>query len=70
MFEAGKSLPRSDTILALCDYFDVSADYLLGLSDLRHSDALVVAEKLEAIYGKLYDIRQAAADAMTAAREA
>ena len=27
MFEAGKSQPRADTILELCRYFGVSADY-------------------------------------------
>ncbi len=32
-YEYGTRKPTSDTIIKLCEYFDVSADYLLGLSD-------------------------------------
>ena len=31
--EAGDSTPTVDTIIKLCNYFNISADYLLGLSD-------------------------------------
>ena len=34
-FETGKFLPSFETLLALCQYLNVSADYLLGLSDVR-----------------------------------
>lgn len=32
-WEAGKTKPQLDTIIALCDFFNVSADYLLGRTD-------------------------------------
>lgn len=32
-YKAGKSVPSIDTLFLLCRYLDVSADYLLGLSD-------------------------------------
>lgn len=34
-FENGGALPALDTLVALADYFDVSVDYLLGVSDER-----------------------------------
>ena len=32
-YEYGKTKPNYEYIIKLCTYFDVSADYLLGLSD-------------------------------------
>ena len=32
-WELSKSQPTVDAIIALCRFFDVSADYLLGLTD-------------------------------------
>ena len=32
-YKQGKSYPALETLYALCKYLDVSADYLLGLSD-------------------------------------
>lgn len=32
-WERGATLPDSDMIVALCKLFEVSADYLLGLTD-------------------------------------
>jgi len=31
--EAGSTVPTVDTLIKLCNYFNVSSDYLLGLSD-------------------------------------
>ena len=31
----GKSMPNSENLIKLCKYFDVSADWLLGLSNFR-----------------------------------
>ena len=32
-YKTGKSVPSLETLCLLCEYLDVSADYLLGLSD-------------------------------------
>ena len=32
-YELGEREPSIETILKLCDYFDVTADYLLGRKD-------------------------------------
>lgn len=32
-YKAGKSVPSVETLCAICVYLDVSADYLLGLTD-------------------------------------
>jgi len=32
-YEKNERIPDANTIIKLCNYFNVSADYLLGLSD-------------------------------------
>ncbi|MBO5304360.1 MAG: helix-turn-helix transcriptional regulator [Clostridia bacterium] len=32
-YKTGKSVPSLETLVALCKYLEVSADYILGLSD-------------------------------------
>jgi transcriptional regulator with XRE-family HTH domain len=63
-YELGKAQPRPDVLVALCKYFDVSADYLLGLSDIRHTavDLTCYAAQMEKAYGCLVTIGQLAAD--------
>jgi transcriptional regulator with XRE-family HTH domain len=34
-YERGERIPDGDVIINLCRFFNVSADYLLGLSDER-----------------------------------
>lgn len=34
LWEIGKSLPDANNIVAICKFFEVSADYLLGLEDI------------------------------------
>ena len=34
-WEQGKNKPNADTLLVIADYFGVSTDYLLGISDIR-----------------------------------
>ena len=70
MLEAEKSLPRADTILALCRYFGVCADYLLGLSDVRSPMPDDVVVRLEQVYGTLFDIQVLAHSALNTVREA
>ena len=33
LWEKGKSLPAAEFIIAICKNFEVSADYLLGITD-------------------------------------
>ena len=33
MYESGKREPSLDFLLKICDFFDVSADYLIGRAD-------------------------------------
>ncbi|MBQ9118399.1 MAG: helix-turn-helix transcriptional regulator [Clostridia bacterium] len=33
-YKSGKSMPSLETLYLLCQFLDVSADYLLGLSDI------------------------------------
>lgn len=35
-YETGKILLREDQIRALCDFFNVSSDYLLGLTSIKN----------------------------------
>ncbi|MEN6325910.1 MAG: helix-turn-helix transcriptional regulator [Syntrophomonas sp.] len=36
-FEKGTSLPALDTLVKMADYFDVTLDYLVGVTDTPHS---------------------------------
>ena len=38
-WQNGNKTPRGDSIIKLAQYFDVSADYLLGLTNARTPDA-------------------------------
>lgn len=38
-YEHGKSFPRLDVLVILAKYYDVTTDYLLGLSDCKKNDA-------------------------------
>lgn len=37
-WQTGKKIPQVDSVLPLCRYFNCSADYLLGLSNVRQID--------------------------------
>lgn len=38
MYLKGQTLPAIDKLLTITDYFDVSADYLIGKTDIRTQD--------------------------------
>ena len=35
MYESGKRIPENNVLILLSKFFDVSTDYLLGLTDIR-----------------------------------
>lgn len=45
-WESDKYNPSLQSAKCLCDYFDVSLDYLIGLSDVRTPSRLKSAKKL------------------------
>lgn len=63
-WKSGRQLPKYDSIKTLCDYFDISADYLLGLTDdtapsKRTSDTLSSSEQeMLSAYRRLDDSDQ------------
>lgn len=50
-YETGKTNPDSYAIIKLCDFFDVSADYLIGRSDERQI-------KIEKIEDRIFEIKK------------
>lgn len=45
LYETGKRQPDNDTLKKLCDYFNVSADYLLGRTDVPYVDPYALTSK-------------------------
>ncbi len=56
-YETGKTNPDSYAIIRLAQFYGVSCDYLLGVSDLKFSGADEIADELEKIKKRL-DILQ------------
>lgn len=44
-WETGRAVPDSETIKSLADFFDCSADYLLGRSDVRNPIETIAAHR-------------------------
>lgn len=51
LWELGKRKPDADMIILLCKFFDVSADYLLGLEDIDGSKTETLATQDNNIKG-------------------
>ena len=52
MWETGQRFPRKSTMVRLCEIFDVSHDYLLGVSDIRNAE---VQMRIDAYHRVLAD---------------
>lgn len=54
-YENGKRIPEIPDLVAWANFFDVTIDYLLGLSDVRMSHFIVAIKDLEKLLNKLSD---------------
>lgn len=54
-YENGKRIPEVPDLIAWANFFDVTTDYLLGISDIRISHFLVTIKDLEKLLNKLSD---------------
>ena len=68
-YRKGRSQPSADTIIRMCQFFGVSADYLLGLSCVRQHDIYGIANTIDAAYAKMDEIKHSVNDAMTLLKE-
>ena len=48
-YETGKTNPDSYAIIKLCDFFDVSADYLIGRADERQTKIGKIEDRISDI---------------------
>ena len=46
-WELGKALPDTNLLIRLASFFDVSTDYLLGLSDFYYPDKIKIESNFE-----------------------
>lgn len=54
-YENGKRIPEVPDLIAWANFFNVTVDYLLGLSDVRMSHFLTTIKDLEKLLNKLSD---------------
>ncbi len=57
-YETGKTNPDSYTIIKLADFFNVTCDYLLGVTDSDYSDLNKVVKELEEIKKRITIIQK------------
>jgi len=57
-YENGAREPKLDFVIKACDYYSVSADYILGRSSDRGSVASEIRETLSGIIGELHNAKQ------------
>ncbi|MBQ2973227.1 MAG: helix-turn-helix transcriptional regulator [Clostridia bacterium] len=57
-YETGKTNPDSYAIIKLCDFFNVSADYLIGRSDDKSLAIQKIEKKISEIQAGLNDIAE------------
>ncbi len=57
-YETGKTNPDSYSIIKLADFFDVSADYLLGRSEINIKSNKDIIKLLEKIESEIKEIKK------------
>lgn len=57
-YEIGRTNPDSYSVTLLADFFGVTADYLLGLSDYNFKSKEKIIEEIEEIEKRLSDIKR------------
>lgn len=57
-YETGKTLPDSYAIIRLADFFNVTCDYLLGVSERNLQNAAAVIDELEDMKKRLNEIQR------------
>lgn len=55
-YETGKTNPDSYAIIKLCNFFDVSADYLIGRTDSKNLKIQKLEKRISEIQFELNDI--------------
>lgn len=55
-YETGKTKPDSDAIVILADFFGVSCDYLLGVTDTDFNTPVEIIKELKDIQSRLNNI--------------
>lgn len=58
-YETGKTHPDSKSIIAIAKFFNVSTDYLLGVSDYNLQDTEALVKEIEDIQRKLSHVKSA-----------
>ena len=61
-YETGKTYPDSYAIIKLAEFYGVSCDYLLGVSDIQHSGTIGTCEEIKKIRKQLIEITKALDD--------
>ncbi len=57
-YETGKTLPDSYAIIRLAEFFNVTCDYLLGVSERDLKDTTAVIDELEDVKKRLNEIQK------------
>lgn len=57
-YETGKTNPDSYSIIKLSEYYGVSSDYLLGISDINLRDMNDIAEELKRISARIDQLQK------------
>ena len=55
-YETGKTNPDSSAIIKLAEFFNVSTDYLLGVTDFNYNNINQVLNEITSIQNKLNNI--------------